>query len=117
PLVRIASLAAVPVIAGATYLTYARQGIAGAAVAVLAVLLLSRNRFTLVLNALAAAGASWFVIAELRRHPQIVGATGGAGASHVVLALVVAVLIAAAAAIVTRAVGLDRLRMPRTAGR
>src|SRR5205823_3572701 len=61
---RAVSLGLVPVAATMTYLTYARAGVGGAALAVIAAIVLSRNRITVAIHtAVAAAGAALAIIA------------------------------------------------------
>jgi tetratricopeptide (TPR) repeat protein len=109
--VRSAALAAVPVVALSVYLTYSRFGVIASLIAVLASLAVSRNRWTLSLNALGAAAASAGVILVTRSEDEIARAAGDAGAGMVVLVLIAATFGCAAVAFLTSAAGADRLRM------
>lgn len=123
PLLRAAALAMVPLAGLTVYLSYSRAGVAGTAVGVLLVLALSRHRWTAAAHAAVGAAAIAAVILFVRGYPAIeegsiareAGATAGAGP---VLAVLVAAGIACAAiALVIKAVGMDRLRMPMEAAR
>src|SRR5829696_8979089 len=111
---RAAAAALIPICGVTVYLTYSRAGAAGA---VVAVLVLARNRWTVALQALAGIGATAIAIVEIRSHDEIADATGNAGAADVLLILVVAALICAVAAVAARLTRLDSLRMPRLVSR
>jgi hypothetical protein len=115
--VRALALASVPVAGTTIYLTYSRGSVIGVAVAVLAVLVLSRNRFTLAANGLAAAAATALTIGVIRDRPEIADATGGAGGGMVLVVLTVLALGCAGFAMTTWSVNMDRLRMSNTAAR
>ena len=110
---RAISLAATPVAATAVYLTYSRGGVAGTAVAVIAVLALSRNRLTAVVHALAAGGCAAIAILAVRGNPEIANATGGGGGAEVAVILLLGGIVCAAAAVATSAAGVDRARLPK----
>lgn len=112
-LTRAAALAAVPAVATAVYLTYSRGGVAGAVVALVAVLALSRNRWTALAHVLVAGGCSAVAILTVRDNPEIADATGGAGGGEVALILLLGAVICAAAAVATSSLGVDRVRVPR----
>jgi hypothetical protein len=114
-LTRAICLAAVPVAATAVYLTYSRGGVAGAAVAVVAVLALSRNRWTALAQTLVAGGCTAIAILTIRDNPEIADAAGGAGGAEVALILLLGAVICAATATATASLGLDRLRLPQAA--
>ena len=114
---RAAALGLVPVAALAAYLAYSRASVAGAALGVVAVLALSRHRWTALVHVVVAAGASAIVILVARGAPEIANGTGGHGAGRVLAALLGAVVIAAVAALLTAFVGMERLRLPRTSAR
>ena len=117
PAVRAIALGTLPIAGTALYLTYSRGGVIGAGVAVLAVLALSRNRWTVLLHSLAAAAGTAAAILTVRGHPEIADATGGGGGVVVALVVVLAGLGCAAVAILGRRLGVDGLRLPRrTAG-
>lgn len=109
---RAIALALVPVACLTTYLTYSRAGVAAIALAVIAVLALSRNRLTAVLHTVVAAAGTGLAILTVRGEPEIARATGTHGASAVVGAVVVAGLLCGLVAFVTRATKLDRQRVP-----
>jgi hypothetical protein len=114
---RAVSLASVPVAALTVYLTYSRAGVAGTAVAVVAVVALSRNRITALFHIATAAAGSAFVIAAVRGAPAIAHGTGTAGAVSVIAALLVAAAVCVGVAVVTGAARVDRLRVPRRLAR
>jgi O-antigen ligase len=113
PVRRAVALGLVPVAALAGYLSYSRASVGGDALAVIAVLALSRHRLTAALHCAVAAAASTIAILGVRAAPQIASGTGTRGAGLVLAAIGLAIVIAAAAAVVTSAVGLDRVRLPR----
>ena len=108
-------LAAAPLCALAVYLTYSRAGVIAAAIAVVAAVALSRNRWTCAAHALVTAGAAGFAIAAVRSEPAIARATGGDGGGKVAIVLLVAAAVCAAAAATLGPWGLDALRLPRRA--
>jgi tetratricopeptide (TPR) repeat protein len=79
---------------------------------VLAVLVLSRNRWTAFAHALTAGGGAAVAILVAREHEEIAEATGGSGAGAVVSTLIVAGLACAVVALFTRSLAVDRLRLP-----
>jgi hypothetical protein len=110
---RALSLSIVPVAGLAVYLSYSRAGIIASAVAIVAVLALSRNRWTALVHGLAAAGGTALVVAVARSQPQIAEATGGEGARDVVLALVAAAALGAGAVFLTWMLKADDTRLSR----
>ncbi len=114
---RSACLAAVPICGTAAYLTYSRAAVIDAAIALVLVLALSRNRWVVFVHALAGAAGGALAIGAVRGHHQIVEATGNKGWQSVLLALIGAALIGAAVAAVTRVLDGDRWRIPRTPAR
>jgi tetratricopeptide (TPR) repeat protein len=114
---RAASLAGVPICGLAVYLTYSRAGAIGSGLAVILVLVLSRNRWVAMLHALAAGAGAAVAILVARDHEQIAEATGSAGAGAVAGVLAIAALVAAAATIATSRALVERWRLPRPAGR
>lgn len=106
-------LALVPVAGLTTYLTYSRAGVGGIALALLAVLALSRSRLTVIVHMAAAAGGTGLAIAAVRGEPQIAHATGTHGAATVFAALLFAAALCAGIALVTQVLALDDLRIPR----
>lgn len=112
PLRRAIALGLVPVAGLTTYLTYSRAGIAGIALAVVVVLVLSRNRFTALIHTAVAAAGTALAIVAVRGAPQIAHAAGTGGASTVLGALVFAAALCALVAIATDGVHLDRWRVP-----
>lgn len=113
PWLRALALAAVPVAVSAIYLTYSRGGSIGLAVGALAVLVLSRNRWTVVAHAIAVAVASAITIAVIRAEPQIAEATGGAGGGAVAVALLAGSIACGIVALGTGSFQLDRIRLER----
>jgi hypothetical protein len=111
---RALALAAVPVAGLAVYFSYSRGGVIGTAVAVLAVLALSRNRWTALLHLFAAAAGATLAISVARGHDQIVHASGGEGGSAVALALVVAAAVCVGAVYVTTTLDSDHVQLYAT---
>jgi tetratricopeptide (TPR) repeat protein len=116
-LIRGASLAAVPVAALSVYLTYSRFGVAAVAIAVIAALALSRNRWTAAVNGLVAGAGSGVLILVAHNHPEIARATGDAGAGSVIAAGLVVGAVCAAVAVISFRAGLDRVRMEAQSAR
>jgi hypothetical protein len=114
---RAISLALVPAAGLTTYLTYSRAGILGIAVGLIAVIAVSRNRFTAAAHALVAGAGTGIAILAVRGEPQIAHATGTAGAFTVFGALLLAAVMCAAVALLTSVGGIDRLKLPRRAAR
>jgi O-Antigen ligase len=116
--VRAACLAVVPVAGTAAYVTYSRAAVIDALIALVLVIVLSRNRWVAFVHALGAAAGAALSISAVRSHHQIVEATGNKGAGTVALALVGAVVIAAAVAVGTGlAKGGERWRLPKRPAR
>ncbi|HWE34469.1 MAG TPA: O-antigen ligase family protein [Solirubrobacteraceae bacterium] len=112
---RALALALVPVAGAAVYLSYSRAGTIGAGVAVVAVIVCSRHRFTAVVHVLAAGLGTTVVIFAIRGAPAIAHATGSAGAGGVFAALAGAAALCAVVALLTVLVKTDRWRLPRRA--
>lgn len=112
-ILRAVSLAIVPVAGLAVYLSYSRGGVLAAAVALIAVLALSLNRWTAFVHALAAGAGTAAAIVVARSHDQIANATGGAGGGAVLLALLGAGALCAGAVVLTSVLRSDRARLPR----
>lgn len=116
--IRALTLAFVPVCGAAIYLSYSRAAFIDVALALLLVLVFSRHRWVAFVHEVAAAVGALIVVLVIHGKSQIANATGNAGAGTVVLALVIAAAIcAAAAAIVWRARGDARWRLPRRTAR
>jgi O-antigen ligase len=111
--VRAVCAAALPVCGLAVYLTYSRAGVAGSALAVLVVTILSKNRWVAAIHALAGAGGAALAILEVRSHDEIAQATGGAGGATVALVLLGGAAISLAAVVATRRIDADSWRLPR----
>jgi O-Antigen ligase len=94
-------------------LTYSRAGVAGAGLAVVAVLALSRHRLTAALHALIAGAGTAAAILAVRGAPQVAHATGTSGASSVFVALLVAAGAGASVAVLSQVLGVDARRVPR----
>ena len=116
-IVRILALGAAPIAYLSTYLSYSRAGIIGTSVAVLAVLLLSRNRITAALNTAAAAAGAAIAVIAVRGAPEIARATGTRGLGGALLGIAAAVRLCAAAAFATSALRTDRAAVPRSVSR
>jgi hypothetical protein len=115
--VRAALLAAVPVAGLSVYLTYSRAGVITSAVAVLALLALSRNRWTALVHVGAAAVGTAIAILAVRSQPQIADATGSDGGLLVLASLFLAAAICAAAVLGSAAARSDRWRLSPPARR
>jgi hypothetical protein len=106
--VRALTLAAVPAAALACYLTYSRGGVIAAAIAVVAAIGFSHNRWTATAHTLVAAFGAAAAILTVRGQDEIARAAGDEGALIVVGVLALAGLVCAAAALAMRDAGLDR---------
>ena len=109
--IRAGAMFAVPVAALSVYLTYSRFGVAAVAIAVLATLALSRNRWTAAVNGLAAGAGSAVLMLVTHSHGEIAHATGDAGAGSVVATGVLVGAACALVAVATMKLRLDRVRM------
>ena len=116
-IVRMLALGAAPIAYLSTYLSYSRAGIIGTSVAVLAVLLLSRNRITAALNTAAAAAGGAIAVIAVRGAPELAGATGTRGLGGALLGIAAPVSLCAAAAFATSALQTDRAAVPRSVSR
>jgi hypothetical protein len=87
---RAAALGLVPVAGTMTYLTYSRAGLAGAALAVIAAIALSRGRVAALIHTAVAGAGTALAIAAVRGSSQIAHATGTRGAGWVFAALLFA---------------------------
>ncbi len=105
--VRAAALATVPVAGLALYLTYSRAGVGAVAIAVLVALAVSSRRWPVVLNGVAAAGATGLAILVARNQPEIASATGSDGAATVALTLAAGMAACAGVAVAVARTGLD----------
>ena len=108
---RSAALAAVPLSVSISYLTYSRASLGGTVIGLGVLLVLSRNRWTLVAHALLAAAAAAALILVIRATPAIADATGDEGAARILAALLGAAVVCAAGALASAWLGADRLRM------
>jgi hypothetical protein len=106
------ALGLVPVAGAVTYLSYSRAGAFGAALAVIIVLAVSRNRFTALVHMAVAAAGTGVVILAIRSHGQIAHGTGTRGAGVVAGVLALACLVGALTAMLTRAARVDGWRLP-----
>ena len=93
--------------------TYSRGGAIGSTAGVLAVLALSRNRWTALFHTLVAASATAAAILVVRSHGQIADATGGAGGGDVLAVLLIGGLACAGVVAFSDSLHLDRMRLPR----
>jgi hypothetical protein len=109
---RALSLALVPVAGTVVYLTYSRAGVGGAALAVIAAIVLSRNRITAILHTLIAAIGIALGILAVRGETQIAHSTGTRGAGAVLGAVLLAAALCAGVAVLTSIRGTDSVRLP-----
>lgn len=114
---RAAALAAVPLSVSISYLTYSRASLGGTVIGLGVLLALSRNRWTLVAQALLAAAAAGALVLAIRDTPAIADATGNEGAGRVLGVLLAAGAVCAAGALAAHRLGADRVRMPVRAAR
>lgn len=98
---RATALAALPVASLSIYLTFSRFGVVATATALLAALAVSRNRWTLALNGLVAAGMSAAAILIASQQSEIQNATGNAGAGLVISILLLGGLACATVAVLS----------------
>lgn len=96
PWVRALCLGSVPICAVAVYLTYSRGGLVAACFSLIALLVLSERRWSVIANAVVAGSVSAVVIEVVRREREIATGTGSRGGAAVATALVVAALACAA---------------------
>jgi hypothetical protein len=115
--VRAASLALASLTPVVAYLTYSRAALAGAALAVIAVMALSARRWLAAWHAVVVAVGATAVVLTIRASPEIARGSGTAGRGAVVVALVLASLAALAIAAIEPAERIGALRMPRRAWR
>jgi hypothetical protein len=115
--VRAAAVAGLPMAGLVVYLTYSRAGVVGVAVALVAVLGLGKNRWTVLIHAVAAGTGAAILILVARQHPEITNASGAAGAWTVFAALLAVSAACGATAVVTRNLRIDRLRLPGSVAR
>lgn len=110
---RATALALVPVAGLATYLTYSRAGIAAVALAIVAVLTLSRHRLTSLAHCAVASAATALAVVAVRGEPQIATATGTRGAGTVLIVIIFGAVVCAIVAALTAYSALDEQRLPR----
>ena len=108
---RALSLAALPFAVTCVYLSYSRAGAIGLAVGAIAVLCLSRNRWTALAHLVVVAAASAAAILVIRGEPAIAEGTGGAGGIAVLATLIAGAAACAIVAVGTASRGLDRIRL------
>ena len=89
---RAGPLAGVALAISVAYLTYSRSAAIGVAIAVVAVIAMSRYRWLAALHAALAAAGAAVLILTIRSQPEIAQGTGHRGAGWVLLALGIAVL-------------------------
>jgi hypothetical protein len=110
-ILRAAALATVPVASLSIYLTFSRFGVIATAIAFLAAFAVSRNRWTLALNGLVAAGMSAAAILIANQQSEIQNATGNAGAGLVISILLLGGFVCATVAV--RSDQADGVRLSR----
>jgi O-antigen ligase len=96
------------------YLTYTRAGVAGAAIAVVAAIGLSRHRWTATIHAALAGFGTALAIDVIRSHPQIAHGTGSRGAGAVLAVLVFACVLCILGVWLCTIIGTDRWRLSKT---
>lgn len=109
PWLRGLALAAVPVAALATYLTYSRGAVVSVVLGVLVGVAFARHRAVLLVHALVAGATGAVAILVVRGKPEVAHATGTAGRSSILLVLLAAGAVVAAAGALTGRLG-ARLR-------
>jgi hypothetical protein len=114
--VRAASAAVLPACGLAVYMTYSRAGAIGSGLALLLVLVLSRNRWVAAVHEAAAGGATALAILTVRDHDAIARATGSEGAGAVLAVLLVGAAISIAAVLLTWFLKGDAWRLPKRIG-
>lgn len=117
PPLRAAAMAALPAVVAVSYLTYSRSALAVGALALVVLLIGSRNRWTLAAHAVVLAAASAGTIVAIRASPDIANATGSNGGLKVLIVILVAGLAMAAVGVLTAARKLDDRRMESRTGR
>jgi O-Antigen ligase len=115
--VRAAALLGAPMTIAVAYVTYSRSAIASALVALVVLLVLSRNRWSLAVHTLVVAAGAGAILSAIRGAPQIANATGSAGGGGILFMTIVAGIGAAAVGIITAHLRLDDRRMPVRSGR
>lgn len=116
--VRALAIGAVPVCACVLYLTLSRAGIGGLVLGVAVSIVLGRNRWLALAQSTVAAVVSLATVLILRGQPELVDATGTAGAWTMVLVVGAAAVILGAVAAAGQRLELGRkLRMSREMGR
>lgn len=108
---RAAALAGVSVAVTVAYLTYSRSAAIGVAIAVVAVVALSRHRWLAALHAVLAAAGSAALILTVRSQPEIAQGSGHGGAGWVLLAVAVAVVGCTLGAYAGSAAHVERARL------
>lgn len=108
---RAVALAVIPITTVTAYLTYSRAAVGGSVLGLVVLLALSRNRATLIVNALIALATSAAVVLVVRSQPGIADATSGEGSSSVLGVILGAALACGVTAWLTSRVGADNLRL------
>jgi tetratricopeptide (TPR) repeat protein len=112
---RAAALATLPVASLSIYLTFSRFGVVATATAFLAAFAVSRNRWTLTINGLVAAGMSAAAILIASQQSEIQNATGNDGAGAVIAILLLGGLACATVAVLSE--DADGVRLSRRGAR
>ena len=110
---RAGMLGGVPLAGTMTYLSYSRASIVGTALAVIVVLVLSRHRWTALIQAAVAGLGTAITIVTIRSHSQIAHATGTKGAGAVFAVLIFACVLCMIGGWLCTVLGSDRWRLPR----
>jgi hypothetical protein len=103
-----AALAGMCLAGSVAYLTYSRSAVGGTALAVVAVIALSRHRWLAAAHAAIAAAGTLAIVVAIRSQPEIATGVGGRGGATVGV-----VVLAAAAGVVVAALGTSRARLER----
>jgi hypothetical protein len=111
------ALAGVNIAVSSAYLSYSRSMLVGVAIAVVAVLALSINRWLAVVNVLLAAVAGAVTVAAIRSAPEIAQGTGAAGAGGVLVVMLASCVAVAIACLGTQRLHVDALRMSKQRAR
>ena len=109
---RALALAPLPAVGLMVYVTYSRSSILVTFFGLAVLLALSRNRWTVVVQALAAAAGIGVAVSVLAGKHELATATGNAGAGSVLVVVILAGLVLMGVGAATALLGADRLRLP-----
>ena len=114
---RAGCLAAVPIVGTAAYVTYSRAAVIDAVIALILVVVFSRNRWVAFIHSLGGAAGAALAISTVRSHHQIVEASGNQGAGSVLLALIGGAVIGGGVAVATWYAKGEQWRLPKRPAR